>query len=285
MVETRNPKRLEGKSVVLIGAARGIGQVTAEIMAAEGARLVLGDLNVDGVIKVAAGIRAAGGQALALGVDISDEGQVEHLVGTAVKEYGRVDVLHQNAAILDVAHLANDLDVVRTPHAIWQKTFDVNFFGTVACCRRVIPVMLEGGGGSIVLTGTMAATAGYPALNAYSASKAALIKLTRDIATGYGRRRIRCNMVAPGLILTELGKQAQGEEGIRTMSRVMATPYPGEPADIAYAAVFFASDESKYITGHVLPVDGGAFMHAPEVDFEPGESASGSRPLTQVRSD
>jgi len=280
-VSTRG-RRLRGKSVVLIGAVRGIGLATAQVMSAEGARLVLADIDEEGINNVAARIRSAGGEAVAVKADISREEDVQNLVKIAVEHNGTIDVLHQNAAILEPAHLTQDINVLNTPESVWAKTFDVNFFGTLSCCRNVIPVMKANGGGSIVLTGSMAGAAGYPALTAYSASKAALVKLAIDIATAFGRDGIRCNVVAPGQILTELGRQVQGEEGIKAMTRVMATPYAGEPKDIAYGALFLASDESKFVTGHVLPVDGGAFMHAPDVEFDRTAASEGQRAATQA---
>ena len=280
--------RLDGKSAVVVGAARGIGRETAETMAAEGARLLLGDLDGNAVTEVAGHIRDNGGEALAMTVDITQEDDVKRMIERAVSEYGTINVLHQNAAILEPSHLAQDLNAFDTPESVFRKTFEVNLFGTISCCRNVIPVMIANGGGSIVLTGSMAGLVGYPALNAYAASKAALLKLTRDIATAFGRHGIRCNMIAPGQIVTELVRQARGPEGIDVMIRVAPIAAQGEPSDIANAAVFFASDESKFITGHVMPVDGGAYIHSPDVEYGSASDAShisgagaGSHPTQQ----
>jgi NAD(P)-dependent dehydrogenase (short-subunit alcohol dehydrogenase family) len=260
--------RLTRKTAIVTGSASGIGRATVEAMAAEGARVVVADINEAGAAQVAEGIVAKGGDAVALAVDIGSEESIISLVAQAAESLGRIDILHNNAAAVGMEHLQRDLDVVTMDAAVWDHTMHVNLRGTMLMCKHVVPHMIEAGGGAIIITGAGSGITGYPIRAAYGASKAGLFALTQYVATSYGRKGIRCNCISPGLIMTDTARHHLGEEGLRMLLKPSITPYPGEPDDIANAAIFLASDESKYITAQMLQVDGGVYSHGPEVDMD-----------------
>jgi NAD(P)-dependent dehydrogenase (short-subunit alcohol dehydrogenase family) len=258
------PPRLQGKVAVVTGAASGIGAATATALAAEGARVVVADLDADGGTERAALIRAAGGDALAVTVDISDEAAVESLVEQTLKAYGRVDVLHNNAA---ATRLGGTVDgpVREAELSVWNETLLVNLCGTMLVTKHALGPMLDQGSGSIVNTSSGAALGGDLGHPAYSASKAGVISLTQSVATMYGKAGIRCNAVLPGLIITEAARPAFAGARGEMFLRHHLTPRLGVPEDVAAAVVYLASDDAAFVTGHVLHVDGGQSAHLPYV--------------------
>ncbi|MBG0857115.1 glucose 1-dehydrogenase [Streptomyces spinoverrucosus] len=256
--------RLEEKVAIVTGAASGIGAATARRLAAEGAHTVVADLDPDGAKAVTEEIRAAGGSATAVGFDLGDVDSVRALVAAAVETYGGLDILHNNAA---ATHLAarQDLAVVDADPAVWDDTMRINLRGTMVAVQAAVPHMIARGGGSIINTSSGSGLAGDLRNPAYGASKAALLNLTQYVATQYGKQGIRCNAVAPGFIVTPASAGSAHGAIREAMLRHHLTPRLGRPEDVASAVVFLASDESSFITGHTLRVDGGLLAHQPYV--------------------
>ncbi|MFF0043027.1 SDR family NAD(P)-dependent oxidoreductase [Streptomyces mirabilis] len=256
--------RLDDKIAVVTGAASGIGAATARRLAAEGAHTVVADLNSDGAKAVTEEIRAAGGSATAVTVDLGDVDSVRAMVAVAVETYGGLDVLHNNAA---ATHLAarQDLAVVDADPAVWDDTMRINLRGTMVAIQAAVPHMIARGGGSIINTSSGSGLAGDLCNPAYGASKAALINLTQYVATQYGKQGVRCNAISPGFIVTPASSGSAHGAIREAMLRHHLTPRLGRSEDVASAVVFLASDESSFITGHTLRVDGGLLSHQPYV--------------------
>ncbi len=261
--------RLDGKIAIITGAAAGIGQATAQRVAAEGARTVVADLNADGAKEVAAKIAAAGGEATAVQADLGNNDSVRAMVEAAVTAYGGLDILHNNAA---ATHLAatRDLPVGVADPDVWDDTMRINLRGAMVAIQAAVPHMIARGGGSVINTASGAGLTGDLRNPAYGASKAALISLTRYVATEFGRQGIRCNAISPGFIV--IGDKPGRGAVHATMLRHALTPRLGQPEDIAALVVFLASDESAFITGQNICVDGGMLAHQPFVaDFREGQ--------------
>lgn len=245
--------RLDGKVSLITGAAAGLGRVAAELFAREGSKVVVADL-ADGDEAVAA-IRAAGGQAIHVNCDVSDEASVRAAVERTVAEFGGLHVLYNNAGV----SLADDDGPVETDPDVWDTTLKVNVTGLAMCCRHGIPAMLGSGGGSIINVASFVAHLGAATPQiAYTASKGAVLSMTREIAVIYARQGIRANALCPGPVLTPLlSKYLSDEE--RRQRRLVHIPMGrfGEPIEIANGALFLASDESSFMTGQSLLVDGG----------------------------
>jgi NAD(P)-dependent dehydrogenase (short-subunit alcohol dehydrogenase family) len=259
--------RLDGKVILINGAGSGIGKACAELYAAEGAKVVVASQSrsSEAVAKI---IVAAGGDAASYSCDISDEQSVVGMVDFAIRTYGRIDVLHNNAAMTGPDIVMKDVDVASMDVALWDRTMAVNLRGPMLCAKHVIPHMLKSGGGSIITTGSAKALQGDLAQTAYGASKAAVHNLTYNIAAQYGKQGIRANVLMVGLVLSEALEDNFPEPVRRIMERHKLTPYIGSPEDCAKAAIFLASDESRYTTGQNLFVDGGYTNHAPSLaDF------------------
>jgi len=254
--------RVAGKVAIVTGAASGIGAATAELLAREGARVVVADLDADHAREQAQRIVEAGGDAVAVPFDLGDEASIERLVRQALDAFGRIDVLHNNAAATHLAATA-DAPLARLTASVWDDTFRINVRGTALMIKAVVPHMIEQGSGSIINTSSGAGMTGDVGHPAYGASKAAINVLTQHAATEFGKDGIRVNAVSPGLVVTT-ASQASGHSG--PMAEVMLahhlTPRLGTPSDIAHAVLFLASDESGFVTGHVLCVDGGVSAHA-----------------------
>jgi NAD(P)-dependent dehydrogenase (short-subunit alcohol dehydrogenase family) len=257
--------RVTGKVAIVTGAASGIGAATADVLAREGARVVVADLDADRAREQAQRIVEAGGEAVAVPFDLGDEASIELLVRQAIDAYGRIDVLHNNAAATHLAATA-DAPLAELASSVWDDTFRINVRGTALMIKAVVPHMIEQRTGSIINTSSMAGMSGDLGHPAYGASKAAINVLTQYAATEFGKHGIRVNAVAPGLIVTG----AAGESGHSgPMADIMLanhlTPRLGTPTDIAEAVLFLASEESGFVTGHILRVDGGLSAHAPYV--------------------
>jgi len=256
--------RLENKVILINGAGAGIGRACAERYAAEGAKVVVGSISRSAE-PVAQAIVASGGTAVPYFADISVEAEVKAMVEFAISTYGRVDVLHNNAAMTGSDIVTRDLDVASMDVELWDRTMAINLRGPMLCAKHVIPHMLAQGGGSIITTGSTKALQGDLAQTAYGASKAALHNLTYNIAAQYGKQGIRANVLMVGLILSGAMEENFPEPVRQLMLRHKLTPYIGTPEDCAHAAVFLASDESRYTTGENLHVDGGYANHAPSL--------------------
>ena len=252
--------RLDGKIAIITGAASGIGRATALRVAAEGARTVVADLNDTGAKQVAGEIAVAGGEATAVRVDLGDSDSVRAMVEAAVTAYGGLDVLHNNAAATRLA-ATRDLPVSEADPGVWDETMGVNVRGALVAIQAAAPHMIARGGGSVISTSSGAGRTGDLRNPAYGASKAALVSLTRYAATELGRHGIRCNTISPGFIVIP-GKPGR-DTVTATMLRHHLTPRLGRPEDIAALVVFLASDESAFITGQDICVDGGMGAHQP----------------------
>jgi NAD(P)-dependent dehydrogenase (short-subunit alcohol dehydrogenase family) len=259
-----NVSRFDGKVAIVTGAGSGIGRATALLLASEGAEVTVADVREKAADAVVAEIGAAGGTARAQVVDVADPDAVASMVADTVAAFGGLDVLHNNAAALDQNQ--RDQDVVSMDLETWHRVLEVNLTGPMLGCRFAVPAMLARGGGSIVNTASAAAFYGGTSLLAYSTSKAGLVALTRNVATAYGDRGIRCNAVAPGVVVAREAQEALGGpmgERLRRYTTSHLTGRLGYPEEIASAVVFLASDEASFITGEILRVDGGFTAHSP----------------------
>jgi NAD(P)-dependent dehydrogenase (short-subunit alcohol dehydrogenase family) len=261
--------RFTGKIAIVTGAGSGIGRATARLLASEGASVTVADISSDAAASVVGEITVAGGTARAQTVDVADATQVEAMVRDTVAAYGGLDVLHNNAAALGENN--KDQDVVTMDLATWDRAMAVNLNGPMFGCRFAIPAMLERGGGAIVNTASAAAFYGSRSLLAYGTSKAGLVALTRYVATAYGDRGIRCNAVAPGVVVDrEMQERLGGPMGDRlrryTVSHLAGRL--GYPEEIAEAVAYLASDAAAFVTGEILRIDGGFTAHDPGYALE-----------------
>jgi NAD(P)-dependent dehydrogenase (short-subunit alcohol dehydrogenase family) len=247
-------QRLKDKVAIVTGGASGIGQATARLFAAEGAAACIGDINADAGEATAADINARGGQALFVKTDVSLAVDAERLVKAAVERWGGLHVLHNNAYWARQGRTVVTLD-----EPDWDRTLDVSLKGMYLMTHYAVPHMLRAGGGSVINMASAVGLMGTRGNPAYAAAKGAVISFTKALAIDFGKQGIRANCVAPGSIATaanaERRKDGRWAEYILEHTLLART---GEPEDIANAVLFLASDESSYITGITLVVDGGA---------------------------
>jgi len=260
-----DPTPLNNRVAIVTGAASGIGRATASALAEAGAAVGVADLNLDGAEDVADSIRAAGFRAAALLVDVAEEDSIAAMVAEAVQRFGGLDILHNNAAASGAEIVGRDGEITELDVEIWDHTMQVNLRGPMLGCKHAIPHMLERGGGSIIQTSSASGLRGDLARAAYGSSKAGLDSLTRYVAAQYGKQGIRCNSIAPGVISTPALEDNIPAEALDAYLRSTLTPRLGRPEDIASAVVFLASDQSAFITGQVLSVDGGTLSQHPSV--------------------
>lgn len=255
---------LTDRIAIVTGAGSGIGRASALLLAERGAAVAVADMAGDRAEAVAAEIRAAGGRALAVTVDVASEEQIVAMIEATVAEFGGIDILHNNAADVSQDTYYRDNSVTGMDLALWNHVMAVNLGGAMLGCKHAIPHMLQRGGGAIVNTSSLSSTAGQDTAVAYSSSKGALNTLTQYIATAYGKQGIRCNAVAPGYVLTSAGRSAPAH--IIDLYRDQAlTPYLAEPEDIARVVAFLASDDARGLTGQLLMADCGASAHLSHV--------------------
>jgi len=271
---------LESKVAIVTGAAQSIGREVARLMAARGATVVVADVDGEGAERSAETIRAEGGKASAISFDLTNEDAIAEAVRTIVGEHGGIDIVHNNAAIQSEAQRAKDLDVVRLDTAAWDLAMAVNARGPMLLCKHAIPHMIARGGGSIIHSASGFGLLGETTLTSYGASKAALINLSRFIATQYGKQGIRSNAIAIGFVLTDTAIATTPQAVKDILLSHHLNPEFGGPRDIANVVAFLASDEAKFINGAMIPVDGGFTAHqASMVDFERLFAAAGSNQL------
>jgi NAD(P)-dependent dehydrogenase (short-subunit alcohol dehydrogenase family) len=245
--------RLGGKVALITGGASGMGKVASSLFAREGARVLLTDVDDDAGAEAAAEI---GERALYVHADVSDESDAKSMVDAAIERFGRLDVLYNNAGIMP----PDDGSILETDPAAWQRVQDVNTTGVYLCCKYGIPHLLERGGGSVVNVGSFVALAGAATSQiSYTASKGAVLALSRELAVEFARRGLRVNALCPGPVETPLLMRIF-EETPRALERRLVHVPMGRLAqakEIAYGALFLASDESSYVNGATFLVDGG----------------------------
>jgi NAD(P)-dependent dehydrogenase (short-subunit alcohol dehydrogenase family) len=249
--------RLMGK-VILVAGAGGIGRGLATRYAAEGARVVVGDIDADAAEDVAEAIRASGAEARGIHLDGADEGSVAAAVAVCRDAYGGLDGLHANFAYL--VDSKPDIALLELPLEVFDETQRINTRGFYLCTRAALPALIERGGGSIVYTSSAAAHTGGKAYVAYAMSKAATHALMRHVASRYGPQGVRANAIAPALTLHPSNEAELPAEFIDRLLAPAAMKRPGRPEDIAAMGALLMSDEGSYVTGQVISVDGGLTM-------------------------
>jgi NAD(P)-dependent dehydrogenase (short-subunit alcohol dehydrogenase family) len=253
--------KLDGKIALITGAGSGMGQATALLFAKEGAKVGVIDYVPAGGQETVRMIREAGGKAIFIEADISKAADAERMIRTTVDTYGRIDILHNNAGIsqrmVPMAEITEDE---------WNHIIDVNLKGVFLSSKYAIPVMLKQGGGVIINTASCAGIVGWAGLSAYSASKGGGILLTKTMALDYAGQNIRVNCICPGFIRTPMAERQLPKDPQAQQAVIMRIQPPmgriGQPQEIAQAALYLASDDSSFVTGAVLVVDGGLIAGA-----------------------
>jgi len=255
-------QRFTTQVVIVTGAAKGIGRAIAERFGAEGAHVVIGDLDQAGATAVATAIQAKGGSALALAVDVADEAQVDQLFAQTLTHFGTVDVLVNNAGVV-----SPNKHILEADKAWWDRIIGVNLTGAFLCAHRAAQIMAPKGRGNIINLSSGGARRAHRAFVAYDATKGGIEAMTRALALDLGPYGVRVNALVPGSIDTS------GLDAAERRNRGVNLPLEriGEPDDLAGAAVFLASDDARYITGHCLAIDGGmlAQQRSATVDIYP----------------
>lgn len=247
--------RLADKVCLITGGARGIGATSARMFANEGAKIAVIDLKDDLGKEVVDDINRAGGEAMYAHCDVTHAGSIAAMVDMVVDRFGKIDVLFNNAGTAIVG------DVVKLSEEDWDRTFAINVKSMFLCSKHVVPVMRKNGGGSIILMGSESGLIGLPMHPAYCSSKGAVVNLARSMAIGHAADRIRVNCLCPGTIPTPLYHEFMSAlPDKEEVEAFLKSEHPlglGSEEDISYGALFLASDESRYMTGAPLVIDGG----------------------------
>jgi len=277
MAAVRHPE-LKDKVAIVTGGGGGIGGAVAASLAGQGVRVAVADVDEASAARVAEAIIAAGGEALAVRVDLAEEDDVAAMVDATVAHYGGVDIVDNNAALTAADVLARDTTVTDMSVEVWDQMMSVNLRSQMLVCKHAIPYMVRAGGGAVVNMSSGAARTGDLSRTAYSVSKAGIEAFTRQVATQYGRHGVRANTIVPGLILTEPVRAQIPAKMLGAYSRRLLTPFVGEPRHVADLVTFLVSDSSGYITGQSIVIDGGMSAHSahlPAVD-ESVDAAEGA---------
>ena len=245
--------RLEGKVALITGAGTGIGRATAQLMAGEGAKVVVAELNAAAGEQTAQLIHQAGGIAIAIPTDVTDPDSIKAAVDKAVQHYGALHILHNNAG----GSTNVDNTVVDAPIEEFWRVIKLDLFGTFLGCRFGIPAIIASGGGSVINMSSNVALMGVPGRDCYTAAKGGVSSMTRSMAVEFAPNKVRVNAIAPSATMTERVRALVA--GNPALGRLADSHLVGliEPTDIANMAVFLASDESRMVTGHIYPVDSG----------------------------
>jgi NAD(P)-dependent dehydrogenase (short-subunit alcohol dehydrogenase family) len=247
--------RLAGKVAFITGGGKGIGQAVALLFAEEGARVVVADLDEQAARDTVARVEGAGGEALAVVGDVAVEADVARMLAEAAGRFGALHVLDNNAGVL---WKDRDRSVLETDERWWDRVMAVNLKSVFWVTKHGIPHLQRAGGGSIIMMGSVSALAGFTrAQDAYTAAKGALISLTRSLAIQFAKDRIRCNVIHPGIVDTPLQAPYLSDALRKEFEAGIPLGRIAHPREIAHVALFLASDESSYMTGAELVVDGG----------------------------
>lgn len=250
--------RLEGKTAIITGAGSGQGRASALLFAEQGANVVIAEWNEEAGKKVEKEITEAGNKAIFFKTDISSEENVQQLVSAVQDKYGSIDILFNNAGIGFSSRSKYTMaSILETPLDDWNSILGINLNGTFLMSKYVIPVMIEQGKGSIINNSSLNGIIGVTGADAYTASKGGVVALTRVMAADYGKHNIRVNCICPGAINTPMISEVLDVPEIAKNYETGPLGRVGEPEEIAGAALFLASDDASYVTGVVLPVDGG----------------------------
>ena len=245
--------RLEGKVACITGAGTGIGRCTAELFAREGARVVIAEIDAPSGEETAHRIASAGGDAIAIQTDVGDPDSMAAAIRGTVRHYGRLDVLHNNAG----GSTSADANVIDAPLEEFWRAIRLDLFGTFLGCRFGIPEIIKSGGGSVINMASVVALMGFPGRDCYTAAKGGVAALTRSLAVEFGAKRVRVNAIAPTVTMTERVRAIlAGNSAMQALTETHLLGL-GEPMDMANAALYLASNESRIVTGIILPVDSG----------------------------
>lgn len=244
--------RLKDKVAIVTGAASGIGQAIAQVFAKEGAKVVVNDINDKGGEATVKSITDCGGEALFVHADVSNSGEVRNMVKVTLEKFGGINVLVNNAA-----YLINFKPVLETPEDEWDIAIDVTLKGVFLCSKYALPEMIKAGGGSIINIASVGGMVGFADYSAYCSAKGGVIQLTKSMAIDYGRKNIRVNAICPGPIDTPTTPEAQDEKLHQWQRDMTVLGRTATPEEVAWPAVFLACDESSFVSGSNLVVDGG----------------------------
>lgn len=243
-------KKLENKVAIITGAGSGIGKETALLFAKEGAKVVVADINEKTGMETVEEIRISGGEAIFVPLNVTKRELVKEAVGKTLQKYDRIDILINNAGIVQDALL------IKMTEEQWDRVIDVNLKGTFNCIQAIVEIMARQGAGVIINTSSVVGLHGNVGQANYSAAKAGLIGMTKTLAKELGKKGVRVNAVAPGFIMTPMTANVP-EKVLELMKEKTPLRKLGEPRDVAYAYLYLASDEAKFVNGAVLSVDGG----------------------------
>jgi NAD(P)-dependent dehydrogenase (short-subunit alcohol dehydrogenase family) len=247
--------RLASKTVLITGAGSGMGRLAAQMFAGEGAQIVAADVSEAALRETVSLVEGEGGAIVGVTADVTDGASVRKLVAAGVKAFGKLTVLYNNAGIFP----DDDTSVVETDESVYQRVLDVNLKGVYLCCKYGIPELIKAGGGSVINIASFTALMGCTVpQDAYTASKGAVLSLTRSLAVQYGPQGVRANAICPGPILTPMLETLfpSEEERLKRLNRIPLARF-GRAEDVVYAGLYLASDESSWTTGTTFVVDGG----------------------------
>lgn len=251
--------KLTGRVAIVTGGAGGIGAATCQLLSEQGAKVVVADIDLARAKAIAGKYTGA----VAVELDLASEDSILAMFNMVKEQFGRLDILDNNAALLTDEITRRDGNIAQTETDVWDRVFNVNTRGTMICCREALKIMEPQGRGVIINTASNLALQGNVIQAAYSASKAAVLQMTRSIATSHGKRGIRCNSVLPGLTASPAALEHLPQRLRKIVEEETLTPYLGDPMDIAHTVAFLVSDEARYITGQMIVADGGTSIHIP----------------------
>lgn len=273
--------RLDGKTAVITGGASGIGRASALRFVEEGAAVVVADLNTEGGREVVAECRQKGGRAVFQRTDVTEESDVRAMLDHAVQEFGKLDILFNNAGITGFHG-----PIEQVPVDGWDRSITVLLRSVFLGIKHAVPLMRGNGGGSIISTGSIAGLQGFSNMHPYCAGKAAVVNLTRSAAVELAGDRIRVNCVCPGSTMTPIlhRNDPAAEAALEDrLARYQPIPRAGQPDDIANMALFLASDEASWVTGRIMVVDGGALLGSTYYGMRQTEGGVASGPQVGYR--